>query len=73
VNSAPAAGGNPPAGGESNGAAATASKLNTPYGVAVDQSADALYVADTTNSKIAEVTGLAQPGNAAGPTAPASA
>jgi NHL repeat-containing protein len=59
------------AGGESNGAAATASKLNTPYGVAVDQGADVLYIADTHNSKIAEVTGLAQAGDAAGPTAPA--
>ena len=38
VNSAPAAGGTPPAGGESSGAAPTASKLNTPYGVAIDQS-----------------------------------
>ena len=33
---------------------------------------DVLYIADTTNSKIAAVTGLAQPGDAAGPTAPAS-
>ena len=46
-------------------------KLNTPYGVGVDQSTGALYVADTNNSKIAEVTGLAQPGDAAGPTAAA--
>jgi sugar lactone lactonase YvrE len=59
------------AGGESSGAAATVSKLNTPYGVAVDQGADVLYIADTHNSRIAEVTGLAQAGNAAGPTAPA--
>jgi hypothetical protein len=71
VNSASASGGIPSAGGESNGAAPTASRLNTPYGVAVDQSADALYIADTSNSKIAEVTGLAQSGSAAGPTAPA--
>lgn len=71
VNSATASGGAPPAGGETNGAAPTASKLNSPYGVAVDQSTDVLYIADTTNSKIAAVTGLAQPGNAAGPTAPA--
>ncbi|HEX4087308.1 MAG TPA: hypothetical protein VHZ33_01265 [Trebonia sp.] len=71
VNAAPAAGGTPPAGGESNGAAPTASKLNTPYGIAIDLSTDDLYVADTTNSKIAEVTGLAQPGDAAGPIAPA--
>ena len=71
VNSASAGGGAPSAGGESSGAAPTASKLNTPYGVAVDPSTDDLYIADTTNSKIAEVTGLAQPGDAAGPTAPA--
>jgi hypothetical protein len=71
VNSASAGGGIPSAGGESSGKAPTASKLNTPYGVAIDQSTDALYIADTSNSKIAEVTGLAQPGDAAGPTAPA--
>jgi NHL repeat len=73
VNAAPAAGGSPPAGGETNGVAPTASKLNTPYAVAVDPSTNALYVADTHNSKIAQVTGLAQPGTAAGPTAPANA
>jgi hypothetical protein len=72
VNSASASGGPPPAGRETNGAVPTASELNTPYGVAVDQSTDVLYIADTTNSKIAAVTGLAQPGDAAGPTAPAS-
>ena len=71
VNSAAAGGGIPPAGGESSGKAPTASKLNTPYGVAVDQSTDTLYIADTDNSKIAAVTGLAQPGDTAGPTAPA--
>jgi DNA-binding beta-propeller fold protein YncE len=58
-------------GGESSGAAATAAKLNTPYGVAVDQSTNTLYIADTHNSKIASVAGLAQSGDAAGPTAPA--
>ena len=76
VNAAPAAGGTPPAGSESSGKAPTASKLNTPYGVAIDQSTGDLYIADTDNSKIAEVTGLAQPGTASstpgpGPTAPA--
>jgi len=71
VNSAPAGGGSPAAGGESSGGAPAASKLNTPYGVAVDQSTGDLYVADTTNNKIAEVTGLAQSGDASGPTAPA--
>jgi NHL repeat len=63
-------------GGESNGAAPTASHLNTPYGIAIDPSTGDLYIADTDNSKIAEVTGLAQPGPASsntgpGPTAPA--
>jgi DNA-binding beta-propeller fold protein YncE len=58
-------------GGESNGAAPTASHLNTPYGIAIDQSAGTLYIADTNNSRIAEVTGLAQSGDAAGPVAPA--
>jgi len=71
VNSAAAGGGAPAAGGESSGAAPTASKLNTPYGVAIDPSTDDLYVADTSNNEIAEITGLAQPGDAAGPTAPA--
>jgi len=70
VNAAPAAGGAPPAGGETSGGAPTASKLNTPYGVAIDPNTESLYVADTTNSKIAQVTGLAQSGDAAGPTAP---
>jgi len=72
VNSATASGGPPPAGRETTGGAPTASALNSPYGVAVDQSTDVLYIADTTNSKIAAVTGLAQPGDAAGPTGPAS-
>jgi hypothetical protein len=71
VNAASASGGAPPAGGETSGGAPTASKLNTPYGVAVDQSTGDLYIADTNNSKIAEVTGLAQTGDAAGPTASA--
>jgi streptogramin lyase len=75
VNSASSNGGAPSAGGESKGAA-TSSHLNTPYDVAIDQSTDDLYIADTTNSDIAEVTGLAQSGTAssstgAGPTAPA--
>jgi DNA-binding beta-propeller fold protein YncE len=72
VNSATAGGGTPAAGGETSGAAPAASKLNTPYGVAVDSSTGDLYIADTGNSKIAEVTGLAQPGTAAGPVAPAA-
>jgi DNA-binding beta-propeller fold protein YncE len=71
VNAAGAAGAAPAPGGESSGKAPTASKLNTPYGLAIDQSTDTVYVADTDNSKIAAVTGLAQPGDIAGPTAPA--
>jgi sugar lactone lactonase YvrE len=69
VNAATTTGGAPAAGSETSGGAPTASKLNTPYDVAIDPSTDDLYIADTTNSKIAEVTGLAQPGSAAGPTA----
>lgn len=72
VNSASANGGIPPSGSETSGVAPTASKLSTPYAVAIDQSTDDLYIADTHNSAIAEVTNLAQPGNAAGPTAPAT-
>jgi sugar lactone lactonase YvrE len=69
VNSASASGGAPSQGGESSGAAPTASKLNTPYGVAIDQSTDTLYIADTSNEVVAEVTGLAHSGDGAGPTA----
>jgi hypothetical protein len=58
-------------GGESSGVAPTASKLNTPYAVAIDPGTGDLYIADTNNSKIAEVTNLTQSGDAAGPTAPA--
>jgi sugar lactone lactonase YvrE len=76
VNAAGANGAAPAPGGESSGAVPTASKLNTPYGVAIDSSTSTLYIADTNNSKIAAVTGLAQSGTAssstgAGPTAPA--
>jgi DNA-binding beta-propeller fold protein YncE len=71
VNSASAGGGIPAAGGETNNVAPTASKLSGPYGIGIDPSTDDLYVADTHNSKIAQVTGLAQPGSAAGPAAPA--
>jgi streptogramin lyase len=71
VNAAPAAGGIPPAGGESSGKAATASRLNTPYAVTVDPAGD-LFVADTKNNAIAEVTGLAEPAGGASPSASAS-
>jgi DNA-binding beta-propeller fold protein YncE len=57
-------------GGESSGTA-TASRLNSPYGVAIDPSTEDLYIADTNNSRIAEVTGLAQSGGAAAPVAAA--
>jgi NHL repeat len=58
-----------------DGGPATSASLYRPGGTAVDAKGD-LFIADTTNSKIAEVTGLAQPGPAssdtgAGPTAPA--
>jgi len=69
VNSAGANGATPPAGGETNGPA-TASKLNGPSAVAVDESTSTLYIADTRNNKAAAVTGLAQPGSAPGPVAP---
>jgi len=72
VNAAGANGAAPAPGGETSGVAPTASKLNTPYDVAIDPSTGDLYIADTSNSHIAEVTGLAQPGDAAGPTAPAA-
>jgi ABC-type glycerol-3-phosphate transport system substrate-binding protein len=42
--------------------------LYDPGGSAVDANGD-VFIADINNSKIAEVTGLAQPGNAAGPSA----
>ncbi|ACU72741.1 NHL repeat containing protein [Catenulispora acidiphila DSM 44928] len=57
-------------GGESSGAAPTASHLNTPYAVTVDPSTDLLYIADTRNSVIAQVIGLARAGHAPGPVAP---
>lgn len=68
VNSAGANGTTPPAGGETTGPA-TASKLNAPTAVAIDASTSTLYIADTGNSKVAAVTGLAQPGSAPGPVA----
>ncbi|MFJ2954029.1 hypothetical protein [Streptomyces sp. NPDC087270] len=58
-------------GGESSGAAPTASKLNTPIAVAVDLSTHLLYIADTRNNAVAQVLGVAQSGAAAGPVAPA--
>ncbi|MFF4897909.1 hypothetical protein [Streptomyces sp. NPDC001068] len=60
-------------GGESSGAAPGASKLNTPNAVAVDPVTDLLYIADTRNSAVAEVIGVAHPGTTAGPVAPAPA
>jgi len=60
------------AGGESSGAAPADSKLNTPFAVAVDPSTDLLYIADTKNSAVAEVLGVAKSGSAAGPTAPSA-
>jgi hypothetical protein len=62
----------PAPGGESSGAAPTASHLSGPQAVAVDLSTDTLYIADTHNSAIAEVLGVAQSGSAAGPVAPSA-
>jgi NHL repeat len=69
VNSAGANGAAPTPGGETNGPA-TASKLNGPSAVAVDDSTATVYIADTHNNKAAAVTGLAQSGGAPGPVAP---
>jgi hypothetical protein len=69
VNSAGANGAAPASGGETAGPA-TASKLNGPSAVAADDSTGTVYIADTSNSKAAAVTGLAQSGDAAGPVAP---
>jgi NHL repeat-containing protein len=57
VNSAGANGTRPPSGGEIAGVA-TSSRLNGPAAVVVDDSTGALYIADTSNSKVAAVTGL---------------
>jgi sugar lactone lactonase YvrE len=62
----------PTPGSETSGAAPTASHLSGPQAVAVDLSTDTLYIADTHNSAIAEVFGLAQSGSAAGPVAPSA-
>ncbi|WP_051777641.1 hypothetical protein [Streptomyces violaceorubidus] len=48
----------PAAGGESSGQAPSASRLNTPYALSVDLSTGVLYIADTSNSSIAEVLGV---------------
>lgn len=72
VNAAGDNGAIPPAGGESSGQAPTASHLNTPHAITIDPSTSTLYIADTSNSSIAEVIGVAKPGTAAGPTAPDS-
>jgi hypothetical protein len=39
--------------------------------VAIDQSTQTIYIADTRNAAVAEVLGVAQAGSAAGPVAPA--
>jgi sugar lactone lactonase YvrE len=62
----------PTPGSETSGAAPTASHLSGPQAVAVDLSTDTLYIADTHNSAIAEVFGVAQSGSAAGPVAPSA-
>jgi len=62
----------PTPGSETSGVAPTASHLSGPQAVAVDLSTDTLYIADTHNSAIAEVFGVAQSGSAAGPVAPSA-
>jgi sugar lactone lactonase YvrE len=72
VNAAGASGAPPPAGAETSGGAPAASKLNTPYAVAIDPATGVLYIADTHNNKVAAVTGLAQAAPATSPGASAS-
>jgi NHL repeat len=75
VNAAGANGAAPGRGGESDSSATktvapASSKLSGPYAVAVDDSTGNLYIADTNNNKIAEVTNVATSGaGAAGPVA----
>jgi sugar lactone lactonase YvrE len=68
VNKAGANGAAPARGGETAGPA-TSSDLAGPTAVAVDNSTATVYIADTSNNKAAAVTGLAQSGDAPGPTA----
>ncbi len=69
VNAAGPAGAAPARGAETAGPA-TASLLNGPSAVAVDDSTGTVYIADTSNNKAAAVIGLAQTGDGAGPVAP---
>ncbi|HEY1705866.1 MAG TPA: hypothetical protein VGG75_39795 [Trebonia sp.] len=55
-------------GPETSGSAPAASQLDDPSAVAVDASTGTLYIADTRNSRIAEVLGAARGGDAPGPT-----
>ena len=59
------------AGAETSGSTASGVHLNAPGAVAVDPATSILYIADTRNSAVAEVFGLAKAGAAAGPVAPA--
>jgi sugar lactone lactonase YvrE len=68
VNQAGANGAAPARGGETAGPA-NASDLAGPTAVAVDNSTSTVYIADTSNNKAAAVTGVAQSGDAPGPTA----
>lgn len=61
VNQAGANGAAPAAGAETAGPS-TASKLDGPTAVAVDESTSTLYIADTSNNRVASVTGLATSG-----------
>jgi sugar lactone lactonase YvrE len=55
-------------GPETSGSAPAASQLDDPSAIAVDASTGTLYIADTSNSQIAEVLGAARGGDAPGPT-----
>jgi hypothetical protein len=72
VNATGAGGTAPAAGAETSGGAPAASKLNTPYAVAIDPATGVLYIADTHNNKIAAVTGLAQASPTGSPSPSAS-
>ena len=56
-----------------SGALPSSTQLNTPSGVAIDQSTNVLYLADTHNNDIAEVSNAGHSGNASGPVESAAA
>ncbi|MGX7681736.1 lamin tail domain-containing protein [Jatrophihabitans sp. DSM 45814] len=56
-----------------SGAVPASTRLNTPEAVAIDRSANVLYLADTRNNAIAEVSNAGHSGNASGPVESAAA